>query len=105
MKNLQQQEWRSQLANDKNGLIIDVRTNDECNSGIIENAIMIDFLQPELFLQEIKNLDTSKNYYIYCRSGNRSGKACEIMDNLGFNETFNLIGGMIEWDSKTVSPN
>lgn len=104
MKNLSQQEWRAQVAKDENGLIIDARTKDECASGIIENAIMIDFLQPKLFLQEIKKLDKSKNYYVYCRSGNRSGKACEIMDKLGFNETTNLIGGMNEWNSKTVSP-
>ncbi len=105
MKNLQQHEWRAQLAQDKNSVILDVRTKEECASGIIENAIMIDFLQPALFMQEIERLDKSKNYYVYCRSGNRSGKACEFMDNLGFNEPYNLIGGMNEWDSNTTSPN
>lgn len=105
MKNINQTEWQELISNDSNAVIIDVRTARECAEGIIENAIMIDFLQPALFMQEIERLDKSKNYYVYCRSGNRSGKACEFMDNLGFNEPYNLIGGMNEWDSNTTSPN
>lgn len=105
MKNLSQKEWKEQVSKDKNAVILDVRTPEECASGIVENAMMIDFLQPDSFLQEIKKLDKNKTYYVYCRSGNRSGKACMMMENLGFNESFNLIGGMNEWNEKKVSPN
>ena len=36
----------------------------------------------------------------YCRSGNRSGQACLILDTLGFKETKNLAGGMLAWQEK-----
>ncbi|WP_299051245.1 rhodanese-like domain-containing protein [uncultured Polaribacter sp.] len=105
MKNLPQQEWRTQLTKEQDVVVLDVRTPEECATGIVENAIMIDFLQPDYFMQEVNKLDKSKNYYVYCRSGNRSGKACQLMENLGFNESFNLLGGMNEWNAEKVSPN
>ncbi len=36
----------------------------------------------------------------YCRSGNRSGQACLILDTLGFSNTRNLAGGMLVWQEK-----
>jgi len=37
---------------------------------------------------------------VYCRSGNRSGQACLILDTLGFKNTKNLVGGMLYWQDK-----
>lgn len=37
---------------------------------------------------------------VYCRSGNRSGQACLILDTLGFKNTKNLVGGMMNWQDK-----
>ncbi len=37
---------------------------------------------------------------VYCRSGNRSGQACMILDTLGFKATKNLVGGMLNWQDK-----
>ncbi|RYY52746.1 MAG: rhodanese-like domain-containing protein [Chitinophagaceae bacterium] len=39
---------------------------------------------------------------VYCRSGNRSGQACLILDTLGFSNTKNLVGGMLNWQDKFV---
>jgi len=39
---------------------------------------------------------------IYCRSGNRSGQACLILDSLGFKNTKNLVGGMLAWQDKFI---
>ena len=105
MENLHQEKWREKISNDEDAVIIDARTPQEWQTGIIKEAVLIDFLQPATFMDEINKLDKSKNYYIYCRSGNRSGQACQIFDSLGFNEAYNLIGGMLEWDEETVSPN
>ena len=102
MKNINKKEWQELIANDSNAVIIDVRTPQECADGIIDKAIMIDFLDAPTFKLEIEKLDKSKNYYIYCRSGNRSGQACLLLDGLGINNTFNLIGGMLAWTEKTV---
>lgn len=102
MKNINQIEWQELVANDSNAVIIDVRTPRECTDGIIENAIMIDFLDTSSFKRRIEKLDKNKNYYVYCRSGNRSAKACQLLNNLGIDNTFNLIGGMMAWDGKTI---
>ena len=37
---------------------------------------------------------------IYCRSGNRSGQACLILDSMGFKNTVNVVGGMLDWQQK-----
>ncbi len=37
---------------------------------------------------------------VYCRSGNRSGQACMVLDSLGFENTKNLVGGMLAWQEK-----
>jgi rhodanese-related sulfurtransferase len=105
MRNLSQDKWRAQVFNDKNAVIIDVRTPAECASGILKNAVIIDFLQPIFFLKEVHKLDETKTYYIYSRNGNRSSKACEILEDIGFNESYNLMGGINEWNSEKIIPN
>ncbi len=101
---LTQEDWISQYEADENALILDVRTEDECNNGIIPNAINIDIYKGEEFIEKLEALDKSKNYYVYCRSGARSAKACELMDNLGFENAYNLEGGILDWDGEIVSP-
>ena len=100
--NLTQEDWIAQLGEDENAVILDVRTEAECDEGIIPNAINIDIHQGQGFISEIEKLDKSKSYYIYCRSGARSAKACDIMNELGFENTYNLLGGMLEWEGEVV---
>jgi rhodanese-related sulfurtransferase len=100
--NLTQEDWVSQFEADQNAVLLDVRTEDECNQGIIENSINIDIHKGQEFIDAIEALDKNKNYYIYCRSGVRSAKACEIMNELGFENTYNLLGGIIEWNGDIV---
>lgn len=102
--NLTQEDWIAQLEEDGNAVILDVRTEDECDEGIIPNAINIDIHKGQGFISEIEELDKSKNYYVYCRSGARSAKACEIMNELGFENAYNLLGGMLDWDGEVVAP-
>ncbi|WP_405291050.1 rhodanese-like domain-containing protein [Algibacter sp. Ld11] len=102
MEDLTQEEWTEQLAKDDNAVILDVRTDAEVADGIIEGALHIDIYKGQEFVSEIEALDKSKNYYVYCRSGNRSGQACAIMDQLGFENAYNLEGGMLEWTGDVV---
>lgn len=104
MKNISQVAWETAIKNDSNAIILDVRTPGECSEGIMKSAVLIDFLDSATFQQEIQKLDKTKSYYVYCRSGNRSGQACQILDNLAIKSTFNLVGGMLEWTGKTVIP-
>ena len=102
--NLTQEDWVSKLEADENAVILDVRTEAEVSEGIIANAINIDIHKGQDFINQIEALDKNKNYYVYCRSGMRSAKACEIMNQLGFENAFNLTGGIIEWDGEVVEP-
>ena len=102
MEDLTQEEWVSQLESDANAVILDVRTDAEVADGIIPNAIHIDIHKGQGFIDELEALDKTKNYYVYCRSGYRSGQACAIMENLGFNNAYNLLGGMLEWEGNIV---
>lgn len=102
MADLSQEEWKSQLENDDNSFILDVRTDDEVAEGRIPDATNIDIYLGQGFLDEIEKLDKSKNYYVYCRSGNRSGQACAIMNSVGFENAFNLEGGFMNWEGETT---
>ena len=102
--NLSQQDWISQLEADTNAVILDVRTEDECNEGIIPNAIMIDIYKGQGFIYQVEELDKSKNYYVYCKAGGRSAQACAVMNQLGFENTCNLEGGFMQWKGEVALP-
>jgi rhodanese-related sulfurtransferase len=85
-----------------NFIILDVRTPEEFAEGHIEDSINIDFYS-ETFYSELDKLDKSKSYLIYCRTANRSGQALDIMENLDFSEVYNMLGGIVEWESNGYS--
>ena len=49
-------------------------------------------------MNELGKLDKDLSYYVYCRTGVRSSNSCALMSELGFKKTFNLIGGIVEWN-------
>ena len=102
MSDLSQEEWAEQLQNDDNAVILDVRTPEEVEEGYIPDAINIDIYLGQGFLDGIEELDKSKNYYVYCRSGNRSRQACALMRNIGIPNAYNLEGGIVEWEGDIV---
>ena len=77
-------------------IILDIRTLEEYESGHLENSIRIDFYSDD-FEEQLDKLDKNKTYLIYCRSGNRSSKALNIMHELGFKEVYHISGGINEW--------
>lgn len=97
MADLSQNDWTKQLEEDNNAVVLDVRTQEEVDEGIIPDAIHIDIYEGQGFIDDLEKLDKTKNYYVYCRSGNRSGQACAIMNQLGFENAYNLVGGFMEW--------
>ena len=101
---LSQNDWTKQLRNDANAIILDVRTSEEISHGYIPGAQHIDIHKAQEFLDEIKKLNTSKNYYVYCRVGGRSAQACAVMNQLGFKNTYNLIGGFTQWEGEVTYP-
>lgn len=75
-------------------VLLDVRTPAEYAEGHIEGALNIDFENPN-FSTEIQRLDPSKPYFVYCRSGNRSGQAVSIMKLQGITNIQELKGGIL----------
>lgn len=51
---------------------------------------------------ETDDIDHLKNetVYVYCRSGNRSGQACLMLEPYGFKDIINVSGGMLAWQEK-----
>jgi rhodanese-related sulfurtransferase len=56
-------------------------------------------------MQELEKLDKNKAYYIYCRTGSRSANTCELMKEIGFAKTYNLLGGITEWEGEVEGQN
>ena len=54
-------------------------------------------------IEKIKSFSSNKEYYIYCKSGARSSAACKIMNQMGFNNVYNLLGGISEWNGEIVN--
>ena len=72
-------------------LIVDVRSLEEVKTGIIQDAIHIEWTEID---KEITMIDIPKDQpiYLYCRSGNRSGKAADILKNIGYVNVINAGG-------------
>ena len=97
MIKLSETEWVKLHDESEESVIIDVRTDDEFSTGYIEGAVNIDFYMGNQFISEIDKLDKSKSYFIYCKSGARSGQTCELMKQKGFKKVYNLEGGILGW--------
>jgi rhodanese-related sulfurtransferase len=80
-----------------NTVLLDVRTPGETASGIIPGAIEMDFRAPD-FAEQIKQLDPTKTYLVYCAAGSRSGKTCGMLNDAGFAKVYNLKGGYSAWN-------
>jgi rhodanese-related sulfurtransferase len=79
-----------------NFVILDVRTPQEFASGYIAGAVNLDFKSAD-FPARLDELDKSKTYLVYCRTGGRSAKAMAMMKEKGFQRVYNLRGGITRW--------
>jgi phage shock protein E len=82
-----------------NGLLLDVRTDNEFAQGHLRGAQQIDFYRDD-FADALEKLDKDQPVFIYCRSGNRSGKAAKLMKAMGFSAVYNLEGGIGAWSKR-----
>lgn len=82
--------------------LVDVRTPSEYNRGTIEGSYHIDFYQED-FLEQLGNkLEKHKPVYVFCHSGKRSGEAASMMKKLGFKKVYNLKGGLVAWNKRSL---
>jgi len=100
MKNYQDLEasqWSQVFEQERERyVLVDVRTDEEYREGHIPGAIHIPHDQVEQRLDELKPM-REQQLLLICRSGRRSVMAAEVLSNHGFNQLYNLKGGMLEW--------
>ncbi len=82
------------FENTPGATLIDVRTPEEYAEGHIPGARNID-IEGDAFVSSIEALDHSAPYFVYCRSGNRSGQAVAFMKQQGFTNITELSGGIL----------
>ncbi|RLC48272.1 MAG: hypothetical protein DRI23_10565 [Candidatus Cloacimonadota bacterium] len=80
-------------------VILDVRTEEEYNSGCIEGAVNLDVEKPD-FTKMLKLFDTEKIYLVYCKSGYRSRKAIELMNKINFTQIYHMFEGIDGWKAE-----
>jgi Rhodanese-related sulfurtransferase len=90
--NLSGKAFKKELEACEHPVLLDVRTAGEFSAGTIPGSVNIDFLSPN-FAKNAKQLDKEATYFVFCRSGNRSGQACKMMHQLGY-DVRNLSGGI-----------
>lgn len=81
-----------ELLRENKGVVIDVRTKNEYDQGHLSiTDAQYDFLSGE-FKEQMESFDKDETYYLYCRSGNRSGQAARMMLKEGFENVYNVGG-------------
>ncbi|MBB6176552.1 rhodanese-related sulfurtransferase [Anoxybacillus tengchongensis] len=93
MKHMLPQEVEQQLKEGRALSIIDVREYEEVAQGKIPGARHIPLGQ---LLERMNEIDKNEEHILVCRSGNRSGMACQLLESYGY-RVVNMTGGMLEW--------
>ncbi|HEY4875309.1 MAG TPA: rhodanese-like domain-containing protein [Puia sp.] len=93
------EEVKSRLDSGEKLNLLDVRQPSENAEFNIGGML---FPLGKVQAMDISEIEELKDQEVicYCRSGNRSGQACNILDMLGFKNTKNLTGGMLAWREK-----
>ncbi|MEZ5004717.1 MAG: rhodanese-like domain-containing protein [Chitinophagales bacterium] len=92
-------EFKKKMEVYDDSVLIDVRTPEEIREYALEGHLVLNIMDPS-FTTKIDALDREKSYFVYCRSGNRSGQACRYMLSQGFKKLYNLSGGIIAWQEE-----
>lgn len=77
--------------------LIDVRTPEEYAAGHIPGAKNINVNDPD-FREQIGNYNKQYPIFVYCQAGGRSAKACGALEELGFEQIYELKNGYGEWE-------
>ncbi len=89
------------LMNRGETVLLDVREPKELKEGKIKDARHIKLADLGKRLSEL-DAHKEKPVLVYCRSGNRSGHACNMLTKAGFSDVNNLSGGMVAWESANL---
>lgn len=96
---LEARELIASLSGQPGFMLLDVRTPEEHEQLSLGGDELIDIYDYS-FMERIQALPREGSYLIYCRTGNRSGLACEMMRRMGFSSVCNLLGGIKMWSER-----
>lgn len=91
----------TRLINHQDALVLDVRENQEFAAGHVPNARHIPLGQLGSRLSELEKFK-GRPVVVVCRSGTRSGRACAVLRKNGFEQVYNLGGGMTAWEQANM---
>jgi len=89
------------LQQDKQLIVLDVRTAEEFKDGHIKGAINIDIRQPDAFAK-IDKLNKNAKYIVHCRTSHRSEMAVEHMLQSGFKSIYQMMDGWNGWSANNL---
>jgi len=89
------------LLNKDNSIVLDVREDKEIQGGKIKDAKHITLGQLSSRIAELGS-DKQKPILVYCRSGSRSGHACQMLTKAGYEDVSNLAGGILAWEAANL---
>jgi phage shock protein E len=95
----QSRELIQKRTGDSKFVIVDVRTPEEFAEGHLSGAVNLNVMGPD-FERQLSALDRGKTYLVYCRTGNRSAKAIQTMERLGFRSVYHMFEGIVGWQKK-----
>lgn len=97
-KEISTTELANRLKNGESPIIVDVREPAEWAEGHIAGAKHIPLGQ---LIERMDELDKNQEMILICRSGGRSGLACELLSENGF-DVVNMTGGIMSWTDELV---
>lgn len=99
MKTISVEEIKAKLDAGEKINLVDVREPDEHDAFNIGGILLPLGKVQGLETDDIDHLK-NETVYVYCRSGNRSGQACLMLEPYGFKDIINVSGGMLAWQEK-----
>lgn len=96
------EEAKRNMERDRDIVLLDVRTREEYGAQHIPGAVLIPLAEAAVFTSVVAKRfpDNQAVFYIYCRSGRRSGEAAQMLLTAGYKNVYNL-GGIRDWPFAT----
>ena len=94
VKEINTGELAARIENGDDVELLDIRSDAELMQGVLPNA---KHLPMHLIPLKINDFPKDKDIILYCRSGARSYQAVAYLAQQGFDNIYNLSGGIISW--------
>ena len=98
VKNVAVADAAKLLAERKDVVVLDLRTDEEFKAGHIAGAKNIDFLASD-FAKKVGELDRGKTYLVHCASGGRSTRSLEVFQSQKFTSILHMNEGFKAWSA------